>query len=221
MCRPAAVRILMQHEKHQQALDRANRYLRHDAENGDLLNLRATCLGELGKPKKALADLERILKLTPESPLANNNLGYQLADAGLQLDRAERMIRLALSRAAQLGTTRGSLAYLDSLGWVLYKQGKLHRAAKVFLEVVQRGRRDDYKHPVMFDHAGDVLYRLGWTQRASGFWAEAVELAKSRKWDSREVNQIRTRTSGKITAARTGKPAEVAPLGKDMKPQGK
>ena len=221
MYRRAAMRILMQHKKYQQALDRADRYLKQDADNDDLLNLRATCLGELGKPKKAVADLQKVLKLTPESPLANNNLGYQLANMGLQLNRAEQMIRLALSRAAQLGMTRGSLAYLDSLGWALYKQGKLHRAGKVFLEVVRRGRRDDYKHPIMFDHAGDVLYRLGWTQRASDLWAEAVKLAKDEKWDSREVNQIRAGTPGKITAAKTGKPAEVAPLGKGIKPQGK
>ncbi|MDP7636165.1 MAG: tetratricopeptide repeat protein [Phycisphaerae bacterium] len=216
-CRQTAVRILLRQKGYQKALDRVERYLKQDSKNIDLLDLRATCWVELGRLNKATIDLKTVHKLAPKTAGANNNLGYQLACQGTDLNRAERMIRFALDRAQRTGMASQGLAYLDSLGWVLYKRGKLHQAGKVFLEVVRRGRRDeDSRHPVMFNHAGDVHYRLGWTRRAVALWSEALELAKDDKWDSYDTRLVKANAPAKIAAAKAGKPAKVDPLGKGV-----
>ncbi|MGL4462176.1 MAG: tetratricopeptide repeat protein, partial [Planctomycetia bacterium] len=49
---------------------------------------------------------------------ANNDLGYIWADEGKNLNRAEQMVRKALK------IDPANAAYLDSAGWVMFKQGK-------------------------------------------------------------------------------------------------
>ena len=55
----------------------------------------------------------------PDSPLSLNALGYTLADRTDRISEAEKLIRRALRYDPQ------SPAIIDSLGWVLYKQGKI------------------------------------------------------------------------------------------------
>jgi len=129
------------------------------------------------------------------------------ADMGVNLSKAQAMIRKALEGR------RLELAYQDSMAWVLYKQGKFREAAEMFDQIVLRSREEESQHPVMFDHAGDAFYRLGWTDRAAALWQEAVELSKKEQRSSVEIKLIREQTPGKIQAARGGKPAAVAPLG--------
>ena len=48
----------------------------------------------------------------------NNDLGYLYAEQGKNLEKAETMIRKAVADEPE------NSAYLDSLGWVLFKRGK-------------------------------------------------------------------------------------------------
>ena len=67
-----------------------------------------------------------------------------------------------------------SAAYRDSLGWVLFRQGKLAEA-RVELEkaaALFAGGID----PVVWDHLGDVLFRLGEKPKAKAAWEKAKGL---------------------------------------------
>ena len=59
---------------------------------------------------------------------AKNNLAYLLAEAGKDLERAERLAREARSR---LGA---SASVADTLGWVLVKRGETSEAIEVLKE---------------------------------------------------------------------------------------
>ncbi len=214
-CRAAALGVLVMKKAYNKAVIRANEYIKSDPDNLLLLRLRSSALNEIGKPEKALEDMRKMYKLLPDFSGHWNNLGYQLTDLGLELPHAEKLIRRSLTAIG-----RSSLNYvppLDSLGWVLYKQGKLHDAGRVFLQVITLSRERKYSHPILFDHAGDGFYRLGWTDRAVELWTKAVKLAADDESDSREVRQVRSLTPGKINAVKAGKPARVAPLGKGVK----
>ena len=52
----------------------------------------------------------------------NNDLGYLYAEQGKNLEKAEAMIRKAVADEPE------NSAYLDSLGWVLFKRGKAKEA---------------------------------------------------------------------------------------------
>ena len=78
---------------------------------------------------KSEEQLRLILETDPDAPLANNNLGYQMADRNVNLDEAERLIRRAIEvdRLMRRGAEDEgeNAAYLDSLGWVLFRRGQL------------------------------------------------------------------------------------------------
>jgi tetratricopeptide (TPR) repeat protein len=70
---------------------------------------------ELGDIDKATTQLQTLLKKEPDSATYNNDLGYIWADHDRNLDEAEAMIKTALDMVPKNG------AYLDSMGWVLFK----------------------------------------------------------------------------------------------------
>ena len=82
----------------------------------------------------------------PDDAGVNNDLGYLYADQGKNLEKAEAMIRKAVQEEPDNG------AYLDSLGWVLFKRGKVKEAVEPAGEGRQeaarrRRRRDDLRAP--------------------------------------------------------------------------
>jgi len=120
---------------------------------------------------------------TPSFPevLVLNNYGYNLADQGRKLPQAEAMLRRAIEldrdearRAGKPEAARGT--YLDSLGWVLFRRGKLAEARDVFAQAT--ASFDGLGDAIVWDHAGDVHARLGEPQLARAAWATALKLSE-------------------------------------------
>lgn len=153
--------------------------------------------------------LEDVLKLDPKNPQASNDLGYNWADSGKNLDRAEAMIRLAVEAEPD------NSAYLDSLGWVLYKRSKFAEALK-FLEQAcsPQGNAD----PVVLDHLGDTLYRLNRAQDAASAWKQA--LSRSSNQDAGDPKSLPLQLQSKIRQAEAGQTVNVAPIVEPAPPAG-
>jgi tetratricopeptide (TPR) repeat protein len=96
-----------------------------------------------------------------------NYLGYMWADKGVNLDEAQRLITQALEIEPDNG------AYLDSLGWVYFKQGKYADALAQLRKAEGKLKEPD---PTVFEHLGDVLDKLGQREEAVGYWKKAAEL---------------------------------------------
>lgn len=126
---------------------------------------------------KAEAELRAILEDDPDDVLALNNLGYNLADQGRKLPEAEALIRRAIELDTfdrrKKGTVEGVAGtYLDSLAWVLFRRGKADEARKLFEQVT---KTPDAGHdPVVWDHLGDVYFRLGDKAKAKAAWEKAA-----------------------------------------------
>jgi tetratricopeptide (TPR) repeat protein len=138
--------------------------------------------------RKSEGQLRLILQDDPDDATANNDLGYLLADQGKGLDEAERLIRKALALDAkqkQTGThveaedDQPNAAYVDSLGWVLFRRGRLEDARREMEKAVAlpEGARD----PVVWDHLGDVYFRLDQPGRARTAWQKAVTLYETER----------------------------------------
>jgi Flp pilus assembly protein TadD len=67
---------------------------------------------------KAEADMKHALKLYPEQPVVLNFLGFSWADQNRNLTEAHAMIQRALDQRPNDGEI------VDSLGWVLLRQGE-------------------------------------------------------------------------------------------------
>jgi tetratricopeptide (TPR) repeat protein len=208
--RQTAVRLLMMMDRYDQALDRVTAYLRAEPDDDLLVSLQASVLAELGRDKESLAAMEKAQSLASDDAGANNNLGYLYADKGVQLAKAEGLIRQAIA-------ARGDQKdFQDSLGWVLYKEGKFPAAGELFDRLLDGGKAVWPGCAVSYDHAGDVYYRLGWTEKAADLWARAVALARQEKSSGRDLRQILKEGPAKIQAVQTGQEPAVAPLGRGV-----
>jgi tetratricopeptide (TPR) repeat protein len=151
---------------------------------------------ELGQAEKAAEQLKLLLKREPDNPTYNNDLGFNWADSGVNLPQAEKLIRKAIeedrkqrkaSPQYDAKADRDSAAFLDSLGWVLYKRGKLKEAKAVLLEAVQD---KDGQNVEIYDHLGEVHLALGEEAEAAAAWNKAVEVATASKRDQKRKAEI-------------------------------
>ena len=158
-------------------------------------------LTEMGDTVGAEKELLGILQKRPDHAPSNNDLGYLWADRGVNLAKAERMVRDALKAEPK------SAAYMDSLGWVLYKRGRMAEALKT-LEEAARGSPE--LDAVIWDHLGDTYWRLSRRDDAAQAWAKAVDIAKAR---GHEANDGKLEhIEKKVEDLRAGHDPDVAPL---------
>jgi tetratricopeptide (TPR) repeat protein len=185
-CRETRVRILIQAQRYDQAAAESLELLKEFSNPEELREIRHTLsiiYSAAREYAKAEEQLQILLDADPNDATANNDLGYQWADQGKNLEQAEKLIRkaLELDRKQRLTGTvvdtdadRDNAAYIDSLGWVLFRRGH-HEAARKELEkaVALPDGADD---PLVWDHLGDVCARMGDTTRAKEVWTRAVGL---------------------------------------------
>lgn len=114
----------------------------------------------------AAEQFQRCIGLDPEHAEAHNYLAYMWAAADLNLERARQLIQ----RALKIDPDNG--AYLDTLGWIDYRQGRYGEALKN-LERAQRLVPDD---PTVQEHIGDTHAALGDFESAIRCWRRALKL---------------------------------------------
>jgi tetratricopeptide (TPR) repeat protein len=207
-----SVQVKLAAGKLDQALRLADDLLKADPMNVDLMALKSTILGEMGKSDEALTTMAAALAIQPTAVSLNNNMGYILAVRGQRLDEAEKMLRLAVTVKPR------ETAYADSLAWVFYKQGRLRMAGRIFQRFLAQPNTDDTGHGVIFDHAGDAYWRLGWRDKAIELWTRALEIGRKVESPLREDRELLENTPGKIDAAKKGLQPKVSPLGNSTMP---
>jgi tetratricopeptide (TPR) repeat protein len=117
--------------------------------------------------KPAEEYLQKCIDLAPDFAEALNYLGFMLADNGQQLPRARDLIEKAVKLEPKNG------AYLDSLGWVLYKLKQPQQALPWMLKAEQFTPESD---PTILDHLGDVYLAVGQTDKAIAAWKKSLSL---------------------------------------------
>lgn len=146
-------------------LERAAWRFKLAAENPELrlnaLLQQSICHDENGDEAKARMALELLRREYPDEPEVANSLGYFLAEKGKDLDLAETLVDEALKAEP------GNGAYLDSMGWVMYRNGRLEEAFDFLIRAVNVLPDD----PVILEHLGMVL-------NDQGQGAEALDVLK-------------------------------------------
>ena len=107
--------------------------------------------------------LRRVLELKPDHAHALNALGYSFADRNVRLPEARDLVARALALAPE------DAFIMDSMGWVLFREGKLDEARAVLEKAY--GLRDD---PEIAAHLGEVLWSLGRKDDATRLLKAAV-----------------------------------------------
>ena len=95
-------------------------------------------------------------------------------------------------------------AYLDSMGWVLYKLGEYKEAAVTYLEkAVAKPTGGD---ATIWDHLGDCYARLKQMDKAKDAWKKALKDAKAdAKPDEKLIKRIEQKLAGGQPASETAR----------------
>ena len=137
-----------------------------------------------GRWPQAKADFLKALKLSPDQPAVLNYLGYSWAEKGRHLTRARAMIE----RAAELRPNNGAI--LDSLGWVVLRQGDVASAIRFLERATELASEDS----TINAHLGDAYYAAGRKREARFQWLRALNLKPEPK--DAAVLRIKLRDDG-------------------------
>ncbi len=113
---------------------------------------------------RAEAEFKKVLEVNPRNAAALNYYGYMLGDLGIRLDEAHSFVQRALSEEPYSG------AYLDSLGWIYFKQNKLADAEATLHKALVRESHD----PTIHSHLGDVYFHTGRKDLAASEWEKSL-----------------------------------------------
>ncbi|MFO0809571.1 MAG: tetratricopeptide repeat protein [Gemmataceae bacterium] len=153
---------------------------------------------DLKQIDKAAEQLQKLLKENPESATYHNDLGYIWADHDMNLDESEKLVRKALvldkaerEKAKKEGEDiedKDNPAYLDSLGWVLFKKKDFAGAKKQLIEAC---KGEDGQHVEIYDHLADVHMALGEKDDAIAVWKKALALDNVSKHDDKRKEAVK------------------------------
>lgn len=96
-----------------------------------------------------------------------NNYSYFLAQQNTRLDEAESMSAITIK------THPDEASFLDTYGWILYKKGNFKEAKKYVERAIKNS--EERNSGVMYEHLGDIEFKLGNERLALEHWLKAKE----------------------------------------------
>lgn len=133
---------------------------------------------------KAAKQLETLIKHNPENATFKNDLGFIWCDNDMKLEESEKLIKEALDldykekqklkEDGKLDDVTENAAYLDSLGWVYFKQKKYKDA----LDPLKKAAvdEDEGNHLEIWDHLADCYMALGQKKDAIASWEKGLKM---------------------------------------------
>lgn len=123
-----------------------------------------------GNRDEAARYFEKCLTLSPGDSEAMNYLGYMWAEQGINLERAKDLIERALKNEPD------NEAFLDSMGWVLFKLNQPAPALEFLLRAVAKAEQPD---ATLYDHLGDIHAALQQMEKAREAWTKSLSIEKN------------------------------------------
>jgi len=137
----------------------------------DLLYRRGGSYERIGKYKKADEDLLNALNSDPEDAYVLNYLAYSWLERDYKINEAIQMLEKAYSFKSN------DPYIIDSIGWGYYLIDDYLKAEK-FLKRAVELMPDD---PIVNDHYGDILWKLGREIQARYFWGNVLKMDDAEK----------------------------------------
>ena len=150
--------------RREEALETINAALEYKPWNAELWMFRGGLYEQSGQFEQAIQDFRKAVELAPDSATALNALGYTLTIATRKYNDAYALISSAMELEPE------NPAIMDSMGWVLFKQGKRDES-RVWLERAY----DLYPDAELAAHLGELAWSDGDQDAAKTIWMYAME----------------------------------------------
>lgn len=187
---------------YQDVLTRIEKDKRLDKEQRSLFinDVRYTLSGvfiDWEKIKEAGEELQKLIEAEKDNPTYYNDLGYIWANHDMNLKESEDLIRKAIEMDREQKKKRNpgvepvdNAAYLDSLGWVLFKRKKYKEALKPLLDAV---KQEEGKHVEIYDHLGEVYMKLGEKEKALEAWKKGLKCVDISARDEKRKEEVKAK----------------------------
>ncbi|MDZ4847429.1 MAG: tetratricopeptide repeat protein [Chitinophagales bacterium] len=136
--------------------------------------LKSQMLSSLGEAYNYLEDyansdssFEKALLFDGDNSYTLNNYAYYLSLRSANLERAKEMS----FKSIQL--VPGNASFEDTYAWILYKMED-YKGAREWIE--KAIENTDEESPVLLEHYGDILFKLGEVDKAVSYWQKAKSL---------------------------------------------
>ena len=187
------------------ALDKAEVFSQKPDDKIYLYFLRGTIADKEGKKDEAETWLRKVLDIDPNNAQTLNYLAYTFAERGVKLPEALTMVKKAVDLDPQ------NYAYLDTEGWVYFKQGEYAMAEDLLQKAANRNATD----PTVHDHLGQAMEKEGKLKLAVAQWERAlVEYSRSLPADIEpdDVSKLHKRLdTARVKLAKNAQGAKVTP----------
>ena len=176
----AEAQLLREANRNRDAFDLLAQELKNTPEEPELLYDYALTAEKLERFDVLEKNLRKLIEVRPDHAHAYNALGYSFAERNTRLPEARKLIERALELAPD------DYFILDSMGWVLYRQGDLKGAAEQ-LRRAYDGRPD----AEIGAHLGEVLWMLGERAEADRIWRESLQAAPDNETLQKTIKRLR------------------------------
>ncbi len=140
---------------------------------GDLLH-------QKGREREAYAAYDSCLQWKPDNIGCLNNYAYFLSVQGKRLDEAEQMSQKTVKAEPKNPT------YLDTYAWILFMQQR-YVEARIYID--QTLQNDSTPSSVELEHAGDIYFMCGETEKALDYWQQALQDDPQNKLLARKIKR--------------------------------
>jgi tetratricopeptide (TPR) repeat protein len=160
----AEAQLLRDANRVQDAYEILGQALKKDPNQPDLLYDYALTAEKLQRYDVLENNLRKLMEVKPDHAHAYNALGYSFVERNTRLPEAKKLIQHALELAPD------DSFIVDSMGWLLYREGNLKGAADA-LRRAYNGRPD----AEIGAHLGEVLWVMGERDEARRVWQESLK----------------------------------------------
>lgn len=167
-------------KKFDKAIEQFERMLVLEPKNVEVIFMVGSVYLDQENRARAMEYFKKALDIDPDHENSLNSLGYMYAEDGINLDEAAELIEKALALSPDNG------AYLDSLGWVYYKKGMYEEALGKLIKAAEL-----YKDPIIYDHLGDVCYKMNKKADAEKYWKMSLELFPDQKTVTQKLDALK------------------------------
>ena len=176
----AEAQLLRDADRHQDALQLLSEALQKEPEQPDLLYNAALTAEKLERFDMLESNLRKLMQVQPDHAHAYNALGYSLAERNVRLPEARKLIERALEISPD------DYFIVDSLGWVLYREGDLKGALQQ-LRRAYSGRPD----AEIGAHLGEVLWVIGERDEAERIWQESLKASPDNETLQKTIKRLK------------------------------
>ena len=163
-------------EKLDKAEKSFKRSLRFVGENNALEAQIYSSLADLYHKQKRFPEMdesfEAAIKVDPNNAYTLNNYAYFLSLRKDKLDLAKKMSRKSLD------IEKDNASFLDTYAWINFELG-LYTEAKFYQEQALANGKEDMA--AIYEHYGDILFKLNETEKALTYWIKAKESGSKNK----------------------------------------